>query len=116
MERKRRREKRSEVALGKSQGVYKKERFFRGGVGGPPTPPGYKKWYISKTFGGSGPSCVEKTICFASWRGKGLRGGVWSRKVAKGVEVGTARMCRKIQGLRLIILRIFLKGLKKFFL
>ena len=58
---------------------------------------------------------MEKTICFATWKGKGLRGRVWSRKGAKGVEVGTARMCRKIQGLRLIILTIFLKGLKKLF-
>ena len=59
---------------------------------------------------------MEKTICFVSWKAKGLRGGVWRGKGAKGVEVGTARMCRKIQGLRLKILSIISRGLKTFIL
>ena len=63
MERKRRREKRSEVALGKSQGVYKKERFFRGGVWGGEAPPPHrdaKSGIFPRLLGGQGHPVWKK--------------------------------------------------------
>ena len=71
MERKRRREKRSEVALGKSQGVYKKGRFFRGA----PHPTGIQKVVYFQNFWGVRAILCGKNHMFCIMERKGAKRG-----------------------------------------
>ena len=84
MERKRRREKRSEFALGKCQGECKKVKFFGRGCGGgakPPHPTGILKVVYFQNFWG-----VRAILC-----GKNHMFCIMERKGAKRASLETER-------------------------